>query len=256
MKIDSTVAAVVTGAASGLGAETARQISQRGAMVAILDVNEANGAAMAEELGGIFVRTDVTDPASVSTALETAAKAHGAARIAVNCAGIAPGARTVDRDGHPHDAALFQRVVDINLMGTFHVATQAAAAMQALDPVTADGERGVIVNTASIAAYEGQIGQIGYAASKGAVAAMTLPMARDLSKAGIRVNAMAPGLFRTPMVAGLPEEAQASLGAAIPFPARLGDPSEFASMVIELIENAMMNGAVIRLDGAIRLTPK
>ncbi len=256
MRIGGNSPAIVTGGASGLGAATALALADRGAEVAVLDINADLGQRVAADIGGVFVQVDVTDAVSVAKALGQVADEIGPARIAVNCAGIAPGERTVKRDGSPHDVSVFERVMAINVMGTFHVATQAAAAMAALAPVGKDGERGVIVNTASIAAYEGQVGQIGYAASKGAVASMTLPMARDLAKLGIRVNAMAPGLFRTPMVDGLPPEAQESLGAAVPFPQRLGDPAEFARMVIEIIENPMMNGATLRLDGAIRLAPR
>jgi NAD(P)-dependent dehydrogenase (short-subunit alcohol dehydrogenase family) len=198
----------------------------------------------------------VSDPASVEAALAQSADAHGPARIVVNCAGIAPASRTVDRAGRGHDADLFARVIGVNLTGTFLVASRAAAAMSALAPLGPDGERGVIVNTASIAAHEGQIGQIAYAASKGGIAAMTLPMARDLANAGIRVMAIAPGLFLTPMVAGLPKEAQDSLGAQVPFPARLGHPEEFAALVLQIAENPMLNGSVLRLDGALRMGPR
>ncbi len=250
------IAAIVTGGASGLGEATARALAARGARVAVLDRDSARGAEVAAAIGGIFCETDVADAASVAAALGRAAAAHGPARIAVNCAGIAPAARTVDREGRGHDRDLFARVIGVNLIGTFNVASQSAAAMAALEPVTADGERGVIVNTASVAAIEGQIGQIAYAASKGGVAAMTLPMARDLAKSGIRVVAIAPGLFMTPMLSGLPQEAQDSLGAQVPFPARLGDPAEFAALVLQIVENAMLNGSLIRLDGAIRMAPR
>lgn len=256
MQIDDTTPALISGGASGLGAATARALRSRGAPVALLDINSDTGTALAAEIGATFIKTDVTDAASVARAIEQAANAQGPARLSIACAGIAPGARTVGRDGTPHDADLFARTVAINLMGTFHLATQAAAGMVPLAPLTADGTRGVIVNTASIAAYEAQIGQIAYGATKGAVAAMTLPMARDLAKSGIRVMALAPGLFNTPMVAGLPEEARASLGAAVPYPPRLGDPAEFAALVCHIIENEMLNGSVLRLDGAIRLAPK
>ncbi len=181
---------------------------------------------------------------------------YGAARIAVNCAGIAPAARSVDRDGKPHDPDLFARVIGINLIGTFLVATRVAAAMAPLERMSEDGERGVIINTASIAAFEGQIGQIAYAASKAGVAGMILPMARDLAVHGIRVVAIAPGMFRTPMVDGLPQETQDSLAAQVPFPSRLGNPKEFASLALEIIANPMLNGSVIRLDGAIRMGPR
>jgi NAD(P)-dependent dehydrogenase (short-subunit alcohol dehydrogenase family) len=231
-------------------------LAAKGVKVAILDRDAASGAQVAADVGGVFCATDVTDPASVAAALAQAAAAHGAARIVVNCAGVAPAARTVDREGRAHDAALFARVVGVNLLGTFNVASQAAAAMAALEPLGEDSERGVIVNTASVAAMEGQIGQIAYAASKGGVAAMTLPMARDLAKSGIRVMTIAPGLFLTPMLEALPQEAQASLGAQVPFPARLGDPGEFAALVMQIVENPMLNGTLIRLDGAIRMGPR
>ncbi len=256
MRPGPQTAAVVTGAASGLGAAAARMLAAKGVKVAILDRDAVGGALVAADVGGMFCATDVTDPASVAAALAQAAAAHGAARIVVNCAGVAPAARTVDREGRAHDAALFARVIGVNLLGTFNISSQAAAAMAALEPLGEDGERGVIVNTASVAAMEGQIGQIAYAASKGGVAAMTLPMARDLAKSGIRVMAIAPGLFLTPMLEGLPREAQASLGAQVPFPARLGDPGEFAALVMQIVENAMLNGTLIRLDGAIRMGPR
>lgn len=256
MRLGPDTPALVTGGGSGLGAATARALARRGAPVAVLDSDAAAAARVAGEVHGVALVADVTDPAGVAAALARAADAHGPARLLVTCAGIAPAARTVDRDGRPHDADLFARVLAVNLMGTFHAATQAAAAMRALDPLTPDGERGVIVTTASVAAFEGQIGQIAYAASKGAVAAMTLPMARDLAASGIRVTAIAPGLFLTPMLEGLPAETQASLGAQVPFPARLGDPAEFADLVLAIAANPMLNGGVIRLDGAIRMGPR
>ena len=248
--------AVVSGGASGLGAAVARTLARRGAPVTIVDLNSARGAAVAGEVHGLYCAADVTDPEAVAAALDCAEGAHGVARIVVACAGIAPAARTVDREGRPHDAALFSQVIAVNLLGTFHLATQAAARMAAAAPLNDDGERGVIVSTASVAAFEGQIGQIAYAASKGAVAAMTLPMARDLAKSGVRVCAVAPGIFLTPMLEGLPQEAQTSLGAQTPFPARLGHPDEFAALVLQIAENAMLNGTVIRLDGAIRMGPR
>ncbi len=255
MNIDGATA-LVTGGASGLGAATARALAAAGARVAILDRDQGAGTAVADETGGLFAALDVTDPAAVARALTAVTDALGPPRIAVLCAGIAPGARTLDREGAAHPAPLFQQVIDVNLMGTFHVATQAAALMGGLQPIGRDAQRGVIVATASIAAYEGQIGQIAYAASKGAVAAMVLPMARDLARRGIRVNAIAPGLFATPMVAGLPEETQANLGASVPYPARLGDPAEFAALARHIVENDMVNGSVLRLDGALRMAPK
>lgn len=256
MRVGPDVAAVVSGGASGLGAATARALARRGARVAILDLDKTRGARVAGDVHGLFCETDVTDPAAIDAALARAADAHGTARIAVGCAGIAPAARTLDRAGLPHDPAVFARVLTVNLVGTFLLASRAAAAMARLDPLEPDGERGVVVNTASIAAYEGQIGQSAYAASKGGVAALTLPMARDLASSGVRVVAIAPGLFLTPMVEGLPSDAQASLGAQVPFPRRLGDPDEFAALVLHAAENPMLNGTVIRLDGALRMAPR
>ncbi len=243
--------AVVTGGASGLGEATARMLADAGARVTILDMNTGRGQAVAAETGGRFCETDVSDAASVAAAL-----AGLSPRICVNCAGIAPGARTVDRDGSPHAAALFAKAININLIGTFNVASQCAALMAAQSPLDEDGARGVIINTASVAAFEGQIGQVAYAASKGGVAALTLPMARDMARSGVRVMAIAPGLFLTPMLEGLPQEVQDSLGAQAPFPARLGKPAEFARLVRQIVENPMLNGEVIRLDAAIRMAPK
>jgi NAD(P)-dependent dehydrogenase (short-subunit alcohol dehydrogenase family) len=256
MRVGPDTPAVVTGGASGLGAATARALARRGAKVAILDLDSERGAKLAGEVHGLYCQTDVTDPASVAAALARAAEAHGPARLAVACAGIAPVARSVDRDGKPHDPALFAKVIAVNLTGTFLLASQAAAAMAVLDPVTPDGERGVIVATASIAAYEGQVGQVAYAASKGGIVGLTLPMARDLAKSGIRVVSIAPGLFHTPLLEGLPQEAIASLGAQVPFPARLGDPEEFGALTLAIAENPMLNGSVLRLDGAIRMGPR
>lgn len=248
--------AVVSGGASGLGASTARALARRGAPVTILDLDRDRGTKVAGEIDGLYAATDVTDPDAVTAALDRAEDAHGVARIVVACAGIAPAARSVDRDGRPHDPALFARVIAVNLMGTVHLATEAAARMAGAPALTEDGERGVVVATASVAAFEGQIGQLAYAASKGAVAAMVLPMARDLAKSGIRVVAIAPGLFLTPMLEGLPPEVQASLGGQVPFPARLGSPDEFAALALQIAENPMLNGTVIRLDGAIRMGPR
>jgi NAD(P)-dependent dehydrogenase (short-subunit alcohol dehydrogenase family) len=252
MQISKGTGAVVTGGGSGLGAATARALAAKGALVAIFDLNAEMGEALASEIGGLFCQTDVTSVASVDAAFAKARAAHGQERILVNCAGIAPGARTVSKAG-PHDPDLFQKTLNVNLYGVFLTASRSAAGMCAADPLDADGSRGVIVNTASVAAFDGQIGQIAYAASKAGVVGMTLPMARDLSRNGIRVVAVAPGLFLTPMMKGLPEEVQQSLGKQAPFPQRLGDPSEFASMVCHICENDMLNGEVIRLDGAIRM---
>lgn len=248
------VAALVTGGASGLGAAAAAALAKAGAKVAVLDVNENGAKASANPLGGIGLRCDVTDDASATQAVEAAAKAHGPARVLVNCAGIAPGKRMVGRDG-PMPLADFKRVIDINLIGTFNMMRLAAAGMAKLDPLDG-GERGVIVSTASIAAFEGQIGQTAYAASKGGVASLTIPAARELSQFGIRVMAIAPGIFGTPMLKGLPQETQDSLGASVPFPARLGDPEEFAELVLFIARNRYLNGEVIRIDGALRMAPR
>ncbi|MHC8510439.1 MAG: SDR family NAD(P)-dependent oxidoreductase [Rhodospirillales bacterium] len=257
MKIGADTPAVITGGASGLGAAAARALAESGAPVALFDVDSAKGEAEAAEMGGncAFVRVDMTDPKSVAAGLQAARARFGQERILVNCAGIAPAERTVSKNG-PHDPALFARVIAVNLTGAFNTASQSAAGMAGAGPLGPDDERGVIINTASIAAFEGQVGQIAYAASKAGVAGMTLPMARDLSRFGVRVMAVAPGVFKTPMLAGLPDEIQDSLAAAVPFPPRLGDPAEFARLVRHIIENPMLNGEVIRLDGAQRLQPK
>lgn len=250
MKLSDT-AAVITGAASGLGEATARHFAQSGAQVTLLDRDGARGRAVASEIGGHFVETDVTDEASVIAAVDSAKTQMGRITATVNCAGIADAAKTVGRDG-PHPLDLFQRTININLVGTFNVARLAAAAMSENTP-DPDGARGVIVNTASIAAFDGQKGQTAYAASKGGVAGMCLPMARDLATSGIRVMTIAPGIFMTPMLAGLPEEVQAQLAADVPCPPRLGDPSEYARLTGFVIENGYLNGDVIRIDGALRM---
>jgi len=252
MKIGADTPALVTGGASGLGEATARMLAGLGAKVAILDRDAQRGAAVAAEIGGLFAETDVTRDASVSEALAAAGAAHGAARIVINCAGVAPAAKVVGRDG-AHDMALFEKVIQINLIGTMRVMALAAAEMAALDPLTSDGQRGVVINTASVAAFEGQMGQAAYASSKGGVAALTLPAARDLARLGVRVLAIAPGLFATPMLRGLPQEVQDSLAAQVPFPVRLGDPAEYAALARFMIETGYMNGEVVRLDGAIRM---
>ncbi|RMH50938.1 MAG: SDR family NAD(P)-dependent oxidoreductase [Alphaproteobacteria bacterium] len=256
MQITGDIAAVVTGGASGLGGATAAMLAAAGARVAILDRDEQRGRAHAGAIGASFHKVDVADADSVAAALAEARAANGQERISVNCAGIGVAARTLDREGRPHDPALYRKVIEINLIGSFNVASQSAAGMAAAGPLNDDGERGVIVNTASVAAFDGQIGQIAYSASKGGIVAMTLPMARDLARNGIRVMAIAPGLFLTPMMHGLPEEAQKSLAAQVPFPPRLGDPAEYAALVRHIVENPMLNGEVIRLDGAIRMAPK
>ncbi|HET7849902.1 MAG TPA: SDR family NAD(P)-dependent oxidoreductase [Pseudolabrys sp.] len=247
-------AAIVTGGASGLGAATARALAAAGAKVAVLDVNEKAAAEVAIDIKGIALTCDVADGASAEAAIRKAAADHGPARILINCAGVGPAKRIVGRDG-PHPLADYERVIRINLVGTFNMLRLAAAAMQALQPFP-DGERGVIVNTASVAAFEGQIGQAAYSSSKGGVAALTLPAAREFAQFGIRVLAIAPGIFGTPMLRALPKEAQDSLGAAVPFPKRLGEPREYAALVMHCIRNGYLNGEVIRLDGALRLAAR
>jgi NAD(P)-dependent dehydrogenase (short-subunit alcohol dehydrogenase family) len=247
-------AAVVTGGGSGLGAATAALLAQSGCRVAVLDINRDAAAASAARIGGLAVGCDVADAASAEAALAEARAAHGVERVLVNCAGVGTAGRIVGRDG-PLALAAFERVIRINLVGSFNMLRLAAAAMSALDPLE-DGERGVIVNTASIAAYEGQVGQAAYAASKGGVVGMTLPAARELARAGVRVMTIAPGLFHTPMVEGLPPEVQQSLGASVPYPARLGMPAEFAALVAHIVANRFLNGEVIRLDGALRMAPR
>ena len=251
------VAAVVTGGASGLGEATTRALAAEGAAVTILDLQEDRGRALAAELGGhtTFVPTDVTDEASVRAAIAEATGKDRPLRIAINCAGIGWAQRTVGRGGEPHDLGAFVKTVQVNLIGTFNVLRLSAAAMSRGDP-DAEGERGVHINTASIAAYDGQIGQIAYAASKGGVVGMTLPAARDLAASRIRVCTIAPGLFDTPLLAGLPEEARDALGAQVPHPARLGAPAEYAELAAHIVANPMLNGEVIRLDGALRMPPR
>lgn len=254
MQLNETISAIVTGGASGLGAATAHALASKGVKVAIFDLNEEAGTKLAAEIGGVFVSVDVSNPQSVTNGMAAARAKHGVERILVNCAGIAPAAKTVSR-GAAHDPALFAKTIGINLVGSFNTSSQAAEGMAGTDPLDT-GERGVIINTASVAAYDGQIGQIAYSASKGGIVGMTLPMARDLSSHGIRVMAIAPGIFKTPMVASFPQEVQDALGAQIPFPARLGEPSEFGALALHICENAMLNGEVIRLDGAIRMPPR
>jgi NAD(P)-dependent dehydrogenase (short-subunit alcohol dehydrogenase family) len=261
MDLSSKLSAIVTGGASGLGEATARELARNGVRVAIFDLNGERGEAVAGEIGGLYCNVDVTDEASVDAGLDKARAAHGQERVLVNCAGIAIGAKTASRDREtgktvPHSLEAFARVVRINLIGTFHMCSKSAAGMLTLDPVTADGGRGVMVNTASVAAQDGQIGQVAYSASKGGVAGMTLPMARDLSRDGIRVMTIMPGLFHTPMFDTLPEEVRQALGASVPFPSRLGKPEEYALLVRQICENDMLNGECIRLDGALRMAPK
>ena len=261
MKLDKSVAAVVTGGGSGLGEASARMLASHGARVALFDMNAERGAAVAKEIGGVFCEANVTDEASVDAALAKARAANGVERVLVNCAGIAPGKRTVakKRDSGElvaHDLASFRRVIEVNLIGTYHMIAKSAAAMAALDPVTEDGGRGVIVCTASVAAQDGQIGQAAYSASKGGVLGLTLPVARDLSGYGIRIMTIMPGLFSTPMFDSIPEDFRKSLEAGIPFPSRLGRPEEYARLVQAIVDNDMLNGEAIRLDGALRMQPK
>ncbi|GAB3943644.1 3-hydroxyacyl-CoA dehydrogenase [Spirosoma harenae] len=252
--------AIVTGGASGLGEATARMLVANGANVVILDLNDERGNALADELGvqARFHRTNVTDETDVQAAINLAIDAFGGLHINVNCAGVAEARKTLGKvDGvyGAHSLAAFQKVISINLIGTFNVIRMAALAMEHNEP-NDEGERGIIINTASVAAYDGQIGQAAYSASKGGIVGMTLPIARDLSRSGIRVMTIAPGLFETPLLASLPEEARLSLGQQVPFPSRLGRPSEYAMLAKSIIENPMLNGEVIRLDGAIRMAPK
>lgn len=250
MKLENT-AAIVTGGASGLGEATARHFAAQGAQVTILDRDADRGAAVAAEIGGHFAQTDVTDEASVSAAIALATERMGRISAAINCAGIAFGIKTVGRDG-PHPLDAYRKTLDVNLVGTFNVARLAADAMAKNAPEP-DGARGVIVNTASVAAFDGQKGQVAYSASKGGVVGMTLPMARDLASLGIRVMTIAPGIFRTPMLAGLPAEVQAQLAADVPNPARLGDPAEYGALAGFIVEAGYLNGEVIRIDGALRM---
>lgn len=249
-------AALVTGGGSGMGAETARALALAGAKVAVLDAQIEPARAVATEIDAVAVECDVTEATAVEAAVAQAREANGGpARICVNCAGIATGKRIVGREG-PMPLAEFTRVIDVNLNGTFNVMRVAAADMQTLDALGESGERGVIINTASVAAFEGQIGQAAYSASKGGVVALTLPAAREFASTGIRVLTIAPGLIATPMLYGLPQEVQDSLAEQVPFPKRLGRPEEYAKLVLHILENEMLNGEVIRLDGAIRLAPR
>jgi|SRR5690554_701907 NAD(P)-dependent dehydrogenase (short-subunit alcohol dehydrogenase family) len=248
------VPAVVTGGASGLGEGSARALAAAGAKVAIFDLNEERGRQIAEELGGIFVRCDVSSAESAEAAFAAAREAHGPCGIAVNCAGIAPAGKIVGKEG-PMPLEAFNKVIQINLVGSFNIMRLAAAEM-ATREANDDGERGVIISTASIAAYEGQIGQVAYSASKGGVVAMTLQAARELARSGIRVNTIAPGIFMTPMMAGFPQEVQDSLAATLPFPQRLGRPEEYGMLVEQIVKNPLLNGETIRLDCALRMAPK
>lgn len=256
MKIESKVA-VVTGGASGLGEATVRNFVQQGGKALIIDLNDERGQNMINDLGTdkvIYDKADVTNEEQVKAALAKATDQWGRIDVCVNCAGIAPGQKTVGKHG-AHDLSVFQKAISVNLIGTFNVLRLCAVIMQENDP-NEQGERGVIINTASVAAFDGQIGQVAYAASKAGVVGMTLPIARDLARSGIRCMTIAPGLFLTPLFESLPEDAMASLGAQVPFPSRLGHPSEYAKMTQSIIENPMLNGETIRLDGAIRMAPR
>ena len=254
MKIQG-MAAIVTGGGSGLGAETARELARQGAKVAVLDVNAEGAQAVAQEIGGLGLRCDITDSASIEQAIAATREAFGPVRALMNVAGIGGAKRVVGKDGSAMPLEDFKRVIDVNLVGTFNVIRLAAAEMARNDPLE-DGERGVIVNTASVAAFDGQVGQEAYAASKGGLVSLTLPLARDLAQHGVRVCTIAPGLFLTPLLHKLPEEVQQSLAASIPFPKRLGKPQEFAQLAAHIVANASLNGEVIRLDGALRLPPR
>ena len=261
MILDSNIAAIVTGAASGLGAATARALAAKGVKVAIFDLQEEKGKAIAAEIGGIFCEVNVMDDASVDAGLAKARAAHGQERILVNCAGTANAIKTVSRDREtgaikhfPLDAFIF--IVQLNLIGTFRCIAKSAAGMVTAEPIDEFGQRGVIINTASVAAEDGQVGQAAYSASKGGVVGMTLPIARDLMNEGIRVNTILPGIFETPLMKSLPEKAQESLAASVPFPKRLGRPEEYAKLALAMIENDYWNGEDVRLDGAIRMAPR
>lgn len=253
MKVDG-LAAIVTGGASGLGRATAEMLAAGGAKVTILDLQEEAGASKAAAIGGLYVRTDVTDEQSVRDAIDIAERQHGVARVLVNCAGVAPAAKTVGREYEPHPLAIFRKTIEINLIGTFNVLTHFASALAKSEAI--GEERGVIVNTASVAAFDGQVGQAAYAASKCGVVGLTLPVARDLAQHLIRVVTIAPGIFWTPMLEAVPQVVQDSLGMQVPHPSRLGRPEEYAALVASIVSNPMLNGETIRLDGAIRLAPR
>jgi NAD(P)-dependent dehydrogenase (short-subunit alcohol dehydrogenase family) len=261
MQLDKSIAAVITGGASGLGAATARALAGKGVKCALFDLNAEAGEKLAKEIGGLFFKCDVTSEASADAAFAAARKAQGQERILVNCAGIGVAKRITRRVKEtnaiePHDLATFTKVIQVNLIGTFLMISKSAAGMQATEPINKDNERGVIICTSSVAAQDGQIGQVAYSASKGGVYSMTLPIARDLSRDGVRVMTILPGLFLTPMFAGLSDEAQKSLAASVPFPSRLGHPNEYAALAVHICENPMLNGECIRLDGALRMAPR
>ncbi|WP_417424542.1 SDR family NAD(P)-dependent oxidoreductase [Hoeflea sp.] len=246
--------AIVTGGGSGLGAATARALAEAGAKVSLFDINLAQAEIVAREIGGKAFACDVSNAAAAGAALAEAAEANGEARILINCAGIAPAVRVVGREG-PHDLEVFRKVIEVNLIGSFNMLRLFSDRAAKLEPL-ADGERGIVISTASVAAFEGQIGQAAYSASKGGVHAMALPIARELARFGIRVMTIAPGIFATPMLLGMPQEVQDSLGASVPFPSRLGKAEEYARLAMHIIDNVMLNGETIRLDGAIRMAPK
>lgn len=261
MKLDNSISAVVTGGASGLGEATARALAAKGVKVALFDMNKERGEAIAAEIGGVFCECNVTSDESVDAAFAKAREAHGQERVLVNCAGIATAIKTLSRDRetgaikqYPMD--LFNQVIQVNLVGTFRCIMKSAAGMLTLDPIDADGQRGAIVNTASVAAQDGQVGQAAYTASKAGVLGMTLPIARDFMNEGIRVNTILPGIFETPMMKSLPEKAQQSLAAAVPFPKRLGKPEEYAKTALFLVEHDYINAEHVRMDGGIRMSPK
>ena len=253
MHIDGQVA-VVTGGGSGLGEATARALAAKGAKIAIFDVAIDRAQKVADDIGGIAVKCDVSNAENGEAAFAEVAEKLGTARILVNCAGIAIAMKTVSKDG-VHLLDMYRKVIEINLIGSFNMLRLLADGAQSLEPMES-GERGVVINTASVAAYDGQIGQIAYASSKGGIVGMSLPAARDLARSGIRVMTIAPGIFKTPMLAGLPQDAQDSLGQQVPFPSRLGEPAEYAALSVHIVENQMLNGEVIRLDGAIRMAPR
>jgi NAD(P)-dependent dehydrogenase (short-subunit alcohol dehydrogenase family) len=253
MKIEGA-AAIVTGGGSGLGRATAEALAARGAKVAVFDLNMPAAEAVASAIGGIAVHCDVSDSASAEAAVERAEAAHGPARVLVNCAGIGVSKRVAGREG-PHSLGDFEKVIKVNLVGSFNLIRLVAASLAKAAPLDG-GERGVMISTASVAAFDGQIGQAAYSASKGGVVAMTLPIARELAQFGVRVNTIAPGIFLTPMMLGLKQEAQDSLARSVPFPARLGDPKEYAALAVHIVENAYLNGETIRLDGALRMAPR
>lgn len=260
MKIDQNVSAVVTGGASGLGEATARALAAKGARVALFDLNRERGESVAHEIGGTFCQVDVSDEASVDAGFAAARAAHGQERVLVNCAGIGTVGKITRRDKETGEIShlpvgLFVKTLMVNTVGSFMCMAKAGAGMMAAEPL-ADGERGVMVSTASVAAVDGQVGQVAYSASKGAIVAMTLPIARDLMSEGIRVNTILPGIFNTPLLAGLPEKAQESLAQQVPFPKRLGRPDEYAALVVQMVENGYFNGEHVRLDGAIRMAPR